>query len=189
MAQDFVEFIENNIHQVDLKDLSSHLKDPTCFLSGIGEHYSLLAVSSLYFNNTTLFDIGTCTGASAIALAYNTKNNVISYDIQNELGVHSKPNNVEFKIGDFRLDELTLQSPLIVIDVDPHDGNLEAEFHNFFVQKKYNGFVLWDDVHLTGRNERGIGIDTWWKSLDSVEKYDLTEFGHGTGTGLIVYSS
>jgi len=97
--------------------------------------------------------------------------------------VASLPHNVEYRIGDFREDPDVLKSPFILIDVDPHDGIQEKEFHEFFLKNKYRGLVAWDDIHLPLMNP-------WWNSINepNVKKVDLTRVGHHSGTGLLIYT-
>lgn len=144
------------------------------------EHYKLLAYISKIFSEKTLFDIGTYLGNSSLALAYNSSTKVISYDIANYRAINQLPDNVEYKIGDFRNDPKLLQSPFILIDVDPHDGIQEQAFHTFFLENNYKGIVMWDDINLQY-------MRPWWNSITNVYKYDITPIGHHSGTGLIVY--
>src|SRR4051812_2916453 len=64
------------------------------------EHYRLLCHVSGLYSNATLLDVGTLCGSSAIALAHNKANRVISYDViknQSVDSIHEK--NIEFRIG------------------------------------------------------------------------------------------
>ena len=58
-------------------------------LSGINE-YRLYSYLSTLFNNITILDIGTGYGTSAIALSHNETNQVISYNIVDQIGNDSK---------------------------------------------------------------------------------------------------
>jgi hypothetical protein len=69
---------------------------------------------------------------------------------------------------------------LILLDIDPHDGIQETVFTNKLANINYKGFIICDDIHLN------IGMRNWWNSLN-VEKYDLTDIGHMSGTGMLVY--
>jgi hypothetical protein len=145
------------------------------------EHYKLLAYLSTLFVDSVIFDVGTHLGTSSIAMSYGG-GGVISYDIKSMKNVNP-PSNVEYKIGDFRKDPEVLNSPLIFIDVDPHDGKQEQQFHEFFLESGYSGIVLWDDI-LDNR-----GISHWWKSLQHDTKLDISSVGHWSGTGVVVYGS
>ena len=143
------------------------------------EHYKLLAHLVNNLRNTVVYDIGTYRGLSAIAMASNPHNKVISYDIENFLECMI-PANVEFKIDDCYLDEGILKSPLISLDVDPHDGEFEKKFIAFLTANNYKGTVICDDIHLSPQ------MQDFWDSV-TLTKYDVTEFGHYSGTGMIIF--
>ena len=172
----------DDIKKIDLTHLKNYATNTHWLFQNKGEHYKLLAFLSSKLKNETIFDIGTYEGNSALALALG-ENKVVSYDIINCRTIKSKPNNIEFVIGDFRNDSKILSSPLILIDVDPHDGIKEKEFHEFFISNNYKGVVLWDDIYFND------AMRNWWNSIkdDSVVKFDLSSIGHHSGTGMIVY--
>lgn len=173
-------YLSSIIKHINLKEYQSYINAP----SG-QEHYRLLAWASLCYENSNIFDIGTYYGCSSIALSYNINNKVISYDITDNKKLISYPNNCIYKIGDFRQDNEILSSPLILIDVDPHDGVQEEIFHRFFINNNYKGLVIWDDIHLSK------DMNMWWYSIketDSIHKIDLTHLGHWSGTGAIIYA-
>lgn len=155
------------------------------FLEEAGnEHYKLLSFIASLFPNQTVYDIGTHFGGSSVALSNATNTKIVSYDIVEMKQLNFLPENVEYKIGDFRLDANVLSSPFIFVDVDPHDGLQERDFHKFFVDSNYKGIVLWDDIRA---NEY---MKAWWNNVvesDTVKKVDLTKLGHWSGTGMIVY--
>lgn len=181
--------------EVDLIDLSAksllmeneehrgYLNAP----AGVEQH-KLLAYASTFCSGSVIYDIGTFRGASSLALSYNPDVRVISYNVEDQRCVPNPPPNIEYKIGDFRKDPELLTSPFILIDIAPHDGILEQEFHEFFVENNYEGIVLWDDIWQHGPPT----IKHWWQQLSHpniVTKLDLTEVGHmfDMGTGLTVY--
>lgn len=141
------------------------------------EHYTLLTSVSTQYNNTTLYDIGTYRGLSALALSSNPTNKVISYDIGYYVEI-DRPSNVEFRIGDCYNDANLLQAPLIVVDVDPHDGIFETQFVKYLTDKGYVGTVIFDDIHLNK------GMSDFWNSITQ-EKNDFTSVGHWSGTGVV----
>tara|TARA_R110000851_G_scaffold94442_1_gene205265 strand:+ start:365 stop:952 length:588 start_codon:yes stop_codon:yes gene_type:complete len=148
-----------------------------------GEHYKLVKYLSDKFSDQTLLDLGTREGISALCMA-PTKNKVVTYDI---LPIHlpflNKYTNVEFKQLDINLEtkENLLQSPLMLLDVDPHDGKQETVFLKTLRDIKYKGLVVLDDIRL---NPHMIQM---WESIPET-KYDLTAWGHFSGTGLVDFS-
>jgi hypothetical protein len=147
------------------------------------EHYKLLAYISSCYTGQTIYDIGTYKGTSSLAMSYSYNTKIISYDIVDFKTIRNLPKNVEYRLGDFRLDPQVLQSPFIFIDVDPHDGIQEQAFHEFFLANNYKGLVMWDDIKI-------LGTKPWWDSINekSIIKIDLSQAGHWSGTGLIIYN-
>jgi hypothetical protein len=155
------------------------------FLEEAGvEHYKLLGFVASLFPGQTIYDIGTHFGGSSVALSSAAETKTVSYDIVEMKQMTSLPKNVEYKIGDFRENPDVLTAPFIFVDVDPHDGIQERDFHKFFVEKNYKGIVLWDDIRA---NEY---MKAWWNNVEeseTVKKVDLTKLGHWSGTGMIIY--
>jgi len=152
------------------------------FLANRGEHYRLLAYFSMIKNNSQYLDIGTLRGASAVALAYNRSNKVISYDISNNRITSVGIPNVEFRIGDVLEESNSFfkSFPLISLDVD-HSGAFEKKFMKRMKDIGFSGLLLLDDINL---NEP---MRKFWNSI-KLTKYDLTGFGHHSGTGLVDFT-
>lgn len=146
------------------------------------EHYKLLAflAKKTKGKNKTFYDIGTYKGLSAIALAANSQHKVVSYDIVNYLECKT-PDNVEFKIGDFYEDKKILKSPIILTDVEPHTGEFETKLLNWLIENNYKGLLIIDDIHLTPE------IENFWNQIE-LEKIDATEYGHYSGTGIVIFN-
>ena len=143
------------------------------------EHYRLLCYLASQFNNEVLYDVGTWMGLSAITMGSNSSNRVVSYDIGMFIEVN-RPTNVEFRIGDVFNEKSIFESPFIFIDVDPHDGKFEKLFIEHLRAGKYKGLLMFDDIHL---NDEMREI---WASITE-KKFDLTEVGHWSGTGLAIF--
>jgi predicted O-methyltransferase YrrM len=161
-------------------------------LSGFHE-YRLYSYLSTFFDNTKILDIGTSYGRSAIALSHNIKNRVISYDIINHIQnnnhkVYSKP-NVEFRIKDV-LDDLTPEflsdCKLIIIDID-HYETTEIKIFNKLNECNYSGIVILDDIHHP-QKDMNEAMQRLWNSI-SFPKFDITEYAHSSGTGLILINT
>jgi hypothetical protein len=155
------------------------LKGQSWLYMGAGdEHYRLLAYISTLFKGKTLLDIGTYKGDSAAALTYSGKNKVISFDLNDSL--ENVNPNVEYKIANI-LDypDLVIKAPFILLDTF-HEGDFEMEFIDFLNHINYKGLIIFDDIHLN---------DPMKKVYNSInkEKYDLTNIGHHTGTGLVIW--
>ena len=143
------------------------------------EHYRLLMFVSSLFESQILFDVGTNTGVSALALS-NSKNKVKTYDVVQLLDQNPFIENVEFILGDSTEDKDLEHSPLIFLDVN-HDGSYEDIFYKHLHNINWKGFLLLDDIHI---NEPMINF---WNNITE-EKYDITSLGHWSGTGLVVFN-
>lgn len=154
------------------------------YVKNAGEHYRLLTYLSRIYDGVTFIDAGTYNGFSALALAQNKKNKVITYDIEpKNIPFFKEYSNIEFRQLDINeeADEVIKASPLILLDVDPHDGVQEVIFYAKLQTMGYKGYLLCDDINLNP------GMRKFWGSVTDNKKHDLTEFGHHSGTGLIEF--
>ena len=170
------------IKSLDISDLAKQSLNANDWLTAGQSEYRLYAWLSTQFNNTTILDVGTRTGGSALALSYNETNKVMSYDLQ-EQGASSgiSKSNVQFNIKDFREDD-TLDFDnisIIMLDVDPHDGVQEEEMFEWLEEKEWKGLVLLDDI-----GPQWPEIEDFWNRI-TYPKINVTEVGHMSGTGLV----
>jgi len=174
------------IKTLDVSHLAEQSLNSNDWLTAGQSEYRLYAWLSTKFNNTTILDVGTRTGGSALALSYNDKNKVVSYDLV-EQGASSgiKKDNITFKVQDFREDD-TLDYDnisIIMIDVDPHDGTAEEEMFEYLEDKGWKGLVLLDDI-----GPQWPEIEDFWNRI-TFPKINVTEIGHMSGTGLVNFDS
>ena len=138
--------------------------------------YRLYAHLSTLFDDGVILDIGTLYGSSALALSYNTKNRVKSYDLseKSKIAQRMERDNIDWNIMDFRTDESIEwdKVKMIVVDTD-HTGEQEVEFMKFLIEKDWKGIMCFDDIHLN----RAM-ID-FWECFDENIKEDVTKLGHG----------
>jgi hypothetical protein len=150
------------------------------------EHYKLLAYLSNKINNATIFNIGTHMGYNACALSYNKNNTVYAFDLVDKVDISMLNSNVIFKTDDIMDSDRDiwkielLNSAIILLDIEPHNGKKEYEFYLWLKENNYNGLLILDDIHYF-KNMR----DNCWHHIPSDEKYDLTPFGHWSGTGIV----
>jgi hypothetical protein len=149
------------------------------------EHYKLLSYLSNQFNNCDIFDIGTHMGSSALALSHNSTNTVHSFDIIDKIKNSINTENIKFYIENIfenleKWEEKMLNSPLIFLDIDPHDGILEYNFYLYLLSKNYQGIVILDDIHYFANMK-----NNFWSKINEEHKIDLTKFGHWSGTGIL----
>ena len=92
-----------------------------------------------------------------------------------------KKNNIELRIGNFMEDDIDYSKiDLILIDVDPHDGLQEPPMIEYLVNIGWEGLLLLDDIMFA----QYPVMQKMWYNLP-YEKYDITEVGHYSGTGLL----
>ena len=174
-----------NIDIDNLAKLVPEYEFKSYFLSLPGrEHYRLLAYISTLYENTTLIDIGTYKGCSALALSYNKKNTVFSFDVDGSTkNISQNPINTAFVVDDIlkeKYKKLIMSSPFILLDTN-HNGDFEAQFHSYLESIGWKGILLLDDINLNDP------MKEYWKQIKQ-KKIDMTIFGHWSGTGLVIFS-
>ena len=180
---------------------------------GVDQYYVILSHLSTYFNNSIIVDLGTLTGGSAQALAYNQSNTVYTYDILEDgtaiqRFARVECENIKYIIGDCIRDNSTgmvmldgvppmsdkkifLSSELIFLDVDPHDGRQENEVLNFLISNNWKGIMVCDDIGFgTEVPNSHPGMRDWWNRID-LPKHDISNniYASGTGTGIICFDN
>jgi predicted O-methyltransferase YrrM len=174
----------------------------------VGEHYKLLTFLTNSFDDILILDVGTNWGESAVALSQNKKNKVITYDITTKWPQYvngsliedgslsefidqsvDKPylnqyKNLEFRMMDIanESDEVIKSSKMIFLDI-AHDGDQERSFTDRLERIGFKGLLFCDDIFSPDHPN----MKPWWESITR-EKYDLTDLGHRSGTGLVNYS-
>lgn len=180
---------------------------------GVDHYYVILSHLSTYFNNSIIVDLGTLTGGSAQALAYNQSNTVYTYDILEDgtaiqRFARVECENIKYIIGDCIRDnwagmvmldgvspmsdkKIFLSSELIFLDVDPHDGRQENDVLSFLISNNWKGIMVCDDIGFgTEVPNSHPGMRDWWDSID-LPKYDISNniYASGTGTGIICFDN
>lgn len=169
---------------------SENSLDSREYLGSVGDqHYKLLAWLSTQFNDINIFDIGTHMGASSAALSYNKSNTIYSFDINLSKLVCKKENCKYYEENLWEPDvrnkwkSQILSSPLIFLDIDPHEGTMEYEFYTWLVENNYKGLLVLDDIWYF----KGMRDNLWYKI--STKKFDMTEIGHSSGTGIVDFGN
>lgn len=147
------------------------------------EHYRLLMKISTFFKGKTLYDIGTYQGSSALALAHNDANFVLSFDIVlNNIAPKLKKPNMNLMLGDVLNLDMSglLNSPFVMLDT-VHDGSYENRFYHMLKHNGFKGLLFLDDIYLND------AMRIFWDSITE-PKYDLTSVGHFSGNGIVDFS-
>lgn len=166
------------------------------------EHYWLLASLSMQLSNKTIIELGTHTGNSAYMLSYGNRklannNKIITFDIIDKPKSLIDPIHVEYRIENIfdpltrnKNREILLQSDIIFIDIDPHEGLLEYDMYTWLKENDYMGIIIFDDIHL-GPGHMGVysgsSMIDFWNKVDPQFKIELTSVGHWSGTGLVCF--
>jgi predicted O-methyltransferase YrrM len=152
------------------------------------EHYTLLAYLSSLHEGSTIIDIGTHRGSSALSLSTSLKTTIYSFDIQRKVFLRDLP-NVNYELADLwdatvfaHWEETIMNSAIILLDVDPHNGTMEYELYLRLKEKGYKGLIVCDDIWYFKEMR-----DKFWFKIPSSEKVDITCLGHWSGTGVISF--
>ena len=203
--------VGKKLNEINIK--YSHILQESATQYGVDHYYVILSHLSTYFNNSIIVDLGTLTGASAQALAYNQSNTVYTYDILEDgtaiqRFARVECENIKYIIGDCIRDNWTgmvmldgvppmsdkkifLSSELFFLDVDPHDGTQEDAVLNFLISNNWKGIMVCDDIGFgTEVPNSHPGMRDWWNSID-LPKYDISNniYASGTGTGIICFDN
>lgn len=156
------------------------------------QHYRFLSYLSSLYNNSTIIDIGTHRGSSALALSHNKTNTIITFDVIDNVtnNLIKKKENIKFCFDNIFEEEsrkkwkdTILSCPFIFLDVDTHNGNTEIDFYNYLKEIEYMGFVICDNIWYFKEMR-----DNFWYKIPDNYKYDLTEYGHCSGTGVFTFN-
>jgi len=181
------ELNKSDLDNLDISNISNLIQSEEhkqFFLEVAGkEHYRLLSYISLQNNFKKFIDIGTFKGCSALALSINSESSVNTFNILDELNLSHRPNNINFHIDDVLKPEyldMILDSDCILVDTF-HDGGFERELLRHLENNNYKGVLILDDIHYYEP------MTTVWNEIKK-EKYDITEIGHWSGTGLVYFN-
>ena len=176
-----INIVRDEVKSLDIDHLKALSLNPNDWQAAGVSEYRLYAYLSTFFNKTTILDIGTRTGGSALALSYNPQNTVRSYDLVEQGASTIKKDNLSFFIGNFMEDEdIDWDNvSIVMIDVDPHDGVQERVMMDWLRDRDWKGIMLHDDIGPIWPD-----IQLMWNEIPE-PKIDVTEIAHMSGTGLV----
>jgi hypothetical protein len=190
-----------NLDITHLRDISLNSHD--WHESGVSE-YRLYAYLSTKFNDSIILDIGTHRGGSALSLSYNERNKIRSYDILEQGASTIKKDNISWHIGQFTEDsEIDWDNvSIVMLDVGWHTGKEEREMMQFLRDKGWEGIILHDDIDTPFSRELRAAHpklqhceeilwpenNIMWNEIPE-EKFDVSDIGHCSGTGLVNFGS
>jgi predicted O-methyltransferase YrrM len=181
--------------RIDLSDIVD-IGDQAKFVNvWPGQHYRLLAAMVDVLKPTTVIEVGTYTGLSALSLLKHLRpsSRLITYDLfawnsfsNTVINRHHFSNNMlEQRIGDLSEDDYWLsqkdvfeKADFIFID-GPKDGVFEYKLMKRITELRLSRkpIVFLDDIRL-------IEMLDLWRGI-SMPKLDLSSFGHFCGSGLV----
>jgi hypothetical protein len=187
-----VKLVESKIRKFDMTPLANRVSGRARdrFLVETGEHYRLLAYLSEKQAGGIFYDVGTLSGASAVALASHPNSCVTSWDIDD--GPRKRDEfawpgtcfeNIEWRKGDI-FDEpshIYYIADIICLDISPHDGIQEQRFTDILDDSGFDGILICDDI----QNRRFPGMKKWWDKIDRPKQ--LVPYAHCSGTGIVSY--
>ena len=118
---------------------------------------------------------------------------VYTYDIKDFGAKDRSKKNIIFLNKNFLEDkELISKSALIILDIK-HNGKEEIEIYDKLKEYNFKGLLLLDDIHFGNREPlggkiQGYNMNIFCYFID-LPKWDLTKYGHVTGTGLVDFNN
>lgn len=156
------------------------------------EHYKLLNYLAKKLSEgkqgAVISDVGTFCGSSALAFALaHPSVSVVTYDIMNPIPtanniktINNIP-NIKRKYMSCQLDIPNIvKSDLVLLDMETHDGKQEKRFVELLMAGGYKGVMVVDDINTHQ------GMRDFWSWIP-LKKLDVTQHGHWTGTGIVVF--
>lgn len=159
-------------------------------LQGGQEIYKLLAaISNQLPDDSHVSDVGTFIGSSALALSFNEKVQVMTYDTTNHImksdgtkTIAFRPNIKRTIVSGQAVISKIAESLVVMLDIDPHDGIEEAKFINKLRHLGFKGLLVVDNININS------AMKTFWQNVPKdLKKIDVTDIGHWVGTGIIVF--
>lgn len=179
---------------IDQEKIQNHcLKDVKDIFQGnffrkhTGEHYKLLSYLSDQLEDALILDIGTASGYSAVALAAHAEkhnNFIVTCDVVDIRKLITGRLPIQYLRVDCNSQlfwYLAPQAELIFLDIN-HRGRDEMAFYQMCKETGFKGLMVCDDI----KDKHGLKhpLRRFWRDVD-LPKYDLTDFCHWSGTGLI----
>lgn len=188
-----IELSNKTLNRFQLKNQEYLTKNTNYYnLKSGKQEYRLYSYLSTFFNDAYILDIGTLYGLSAVSLSHNEQNHVISYnivdDIQDPDNIIYNKKNITFKIKNVLEDlnkEFVSKIKIVMIDID-HEGIIEKQIIDRLVELNYNGIIILDDIHIPWNNLKDKMKDLWEHKITLPNKFDITKYGHFSGTGIII---
>lgn len=185
---------KERVDDIDLSSLHQYLEWNPQYLQFFAqkagqEAYKLLGYISMH-STGVITDIGTQFGSSALALSLNSQVTVETYDKfkhipdNNQVPTITNKPNIKFKVLSAQtiLSKIA-DSTVVYLDINTQDGSEELKIINKLEELKFKGLLIIDDIKLNTVME-----NVWNNVPKHLKKLDVSEFGHWSGTGIVVYN-
>jgi predicted O-methyltransferase YrrM len=164
-----------------------------------GEHYHLLSAICLLLRPTIVWEFGTDTGMSTVALLESLIPGAKIYTVDIDsweskqrawlLDEDFNSGKVSQVVSDMKAADLFVRHGDSMADAEfvfvdgPKDGSTEAAFLDLLatVPFRRNPIIMFDDIRL-------MNMVYIWRGIQR-PKMDMTSFGHWSGTGLVDWCS
>lgn len=185
----------DKVQSIDLSVSADYIKwnpqHTTFLLEEAGkEPYKLLAyISKQLPPGSQVSDIGTLYGCSALAFASNPHVQVNTFDVQSDIPIINGVKSVLY-LPNVKMTVVSAQailpklaySDIISLDINTIDGNEEIKIIKKLIEYGFKGVLILDDIFLSPV------MENVWRSVPShLKKIDVTQLGHWSGTGLVIY--
>lgn len=183
--------IDKGVFAVDLTPFNQYIEwawNESFFpdVAGNNHHHLLAYLVEQLPDGQSVADLGTRTGASALALSSNPYVNVLTYDIENmfqdvkRTTILDKP-NIKFTYGNcFNHIQEYMNCALVLLDIAPHDGIQEQKMLDELIKQNFKGVLILDDIKYNDE------MRNFWNSI-KLKRLDVTPYGHHSGTGIVVF--
>lgn len=151
-------------------------------------HCKLLAYLSQQLpKGAKVADLGTLYGQSALSLATNPDIHVWTFDIEDQLHkdhptVRDFTNVRFFNANCLDYIRQLADFSIIFLDIAPHDGVQERKVYDALLACGFRGLLICDDIFYSPT------MRVWWDTIP-LKKYDVSLYGHWSGTGIVVFDS
>lgn len=186
---------KERVDDIDLSSLYQYLTWNPQYLQFFSqkpgqEVYKLLGFISMH-SGGVITDIGTQFGSSALALSLNNQVTVETYDkfkhipdSNNQVQTIANKPNIKYKILSAQsIISKVAESNVIYLDINTGDGLEEIKMIKKLQELNFQGILVIDDIKLSEVME-----NVWKNVPKELKKLDVTEFGHWSGTGIVVYN-
>jgi hypothetical protein len=142
---------------------------------------------------STVINTRTQEGCNSLAFSYNPKVHIHSFDISCKIKDNKilDTKNISFHYTDILQKETReyykdkiFDSSVILLDILSEDGKPEYDFIIFLLEYGYQGIILCNEIWEIKEKR-----DNFWLKIEDQYKWDVTEIGKESGTGILFFGT